>query len=137
MIERISGGDSVTAAKLNEVADALETVYSVIISDYVNHATATLFAFTGQDGERDVDRESRLTFVHKHRYLYYTLNDSDDPAEIIDPSGLNDNVQLTDVEPEEVGEFDLSGVEWLTVGMMYHVRYVVWALEVQRGDYII
>lgn len=136
MITNVNNGDNFAASKMNEIKTDLDLIYTVAVNDYVNHAVANLFPFNEQDGERDNVRDSNFAFLHKHRYLIYAMDDPDDHAIIIDPSGLNADIALPEVEVDEYGEYDLSSVSWLSVGMMYYVKRALWALEVQKGDYV-
>lgn len=136
MITNVNNGDNFAISKMNEIKTDLDLIYTVAVNDYVNHAVANLFPFNEQDGERDNVRDSRFAFLHKHRYLIYAMDDPDDNAIIIDPSGLNADIALPEVEPDEYGEYDLNSVSWLSVGMMYYIRRALWAFEIQKGDYV-
>lgn len=136
MIDNVESGSLVTAAKFNEIKSGVDALFSVITVDYYNHATGSLFPFDEQDGKRDNTQDSLLAFMHKHKYLKYAMNNPKDTAQIIDPSGASNPIQLPSVEVGEVGEYDLSSVSWLQVGMLYYVRKVLWALELQKGDYV-
>lgn len=136
MITNVNNGDNFAASKMNEIKTDLDLIYTVAVNDYVNHATANLFPFSEQDGERDNSIDSRFSFLHKHRYLIYAMDDPDDDAILIDPSGLNADIALPSVEVDEYGEYDLNSVSWLSVGMLYQLRRVLWAIEIQKGDYV-
>lgn len=137
MIEEVTSGSNFSAAKMNEIKAEIDLIFQVAVPDYVNHATASLFPHNGQDGLRDNLRQSYLAFMHKHRYLVYASPPNDDGNTLIDPSGLNEPISLpvTDT-PDEIAEYDLSSVSWLTPGMFYYVRNVMWAIEIEKGDYI-
>lgn len=136
MITNVNNGDNFSSTKMNEIKTELDLIYLAASSGYVNHAVANLFPYSEQDGERDNSRESRFTFIHKHRYLLYSMFDPNDTAIIIDPSGLNDSIALTGVGRDEYGEYDLDSISWLSVGMLYQLREVLWAVEIQKGDYL-
>lgn len=137
MIEEITSGSNFSAAKMNEIKTEIDLIFQIATTDYVNHAAASLFPQNGQDGERDNARQSNLAFMHKHKYLVYASAPNDDGNPLIDPSGLNDPISLPVTNgPDEYGEYDLSGVDWLSPGMFYWVRNVMWAIEIEKGDYI-
>lgn len=137
MIEEISNGSNFAAAKLNEIKTELDLIYSIATSDYVNHAAASLFPQNGQDGERDNGRVSVLSFLHKHKWLIFASAPNDDGNNLIDPSGLNPPISLPVTDgPDETAEYDLSSISWLSPGMFYWVKNVMWAIEIEKGDYI-
>ena len=137
MLEEVTNGENFSTGILLDLKTEIDLIYQIAVSDYVNHAAASLFPHNGQDGERDNARQSNLAFMHKHRYLLYASAPNDDGNPLIDPSGLNEPQSLPVTDgPDEVGEFDLSGVSWLAPGMFYWVRNVMWAIEIEKGDYI-
>lgn len=137
MIEEVSDGDNFAISKMNEIKTEIDLIYDIAETDYVNHAAASLFPQNGQDGERDNGRVSNLAFLHKHKYLVYASAPNDDGNPLIDPSGLNEPTALPVTNgPDEVGEYDLSSISWLTPGMFYWVRNVMWAIEIEKGDFI-
>lgn len=137
MIEEVTSGSYFSAAKMNEIKEQVDLIFQVIPSDYVNHASASLFPHNGEDGLRDNARESILAFMHKHKYLVYASAPNNDGNPLIDPSGLNSPISLPVTDgPDEFSEYDLSSIDWLTPGMIYYVRNVIWAIEIEKGDYV-
>jgi hypothetical protein len=137
MLQEVESGTNFSASTLLDVKAEIDLLYPIVVSDYVNHAAASLFPHNGQDGERDNARQSNLAFMHRYKYLVYASAPNDDGNPLVDPSGLNEAIALPVTDgPDEVGEYDLSSVSWLTPGMFYWVRNVMWAIEIEKDDFI-
>jgi hypothetical protein len=137
MLQEVESGTNFSTGIFFDIKAEIDLLYPIVASDYVNHAAATLFPHNGQDGERDNARQSNLAFMHRYKYLIYASAPNDDGNPLVDPSGLNEPLALPVTDgPDEVGEYDLTGVSWLTPGMFYWVRNVMWAIEIEKDDFI-
>lgn len=116
-------GETVTQAKLQQLADNL------------SYLRDNVTAFNQVNGgfERDFADTNHQTLQHMAKFLVYFEYDDNKPMLI----QADTNSQLThdltvvgdDAEPGEVGIFDLTQIDWLQPGMVYHVTNAIYAFE--------
>jgi hypothetical protein len=102
-----------TAAQLNSLADAIETLEAA----YSDAGRQFMAAEWGGSG-------SRWIFRHCFRWLLY-----DSSGQLEDLSGANDPVPLPDGEVPGAVVKDLSTIGWLSPEMLYRVTGCAWAME--------
>lgn len=88
MLQEVESGTNFSTGTLSDIKAEIDLLYPIVVSDYVNHAAASLFPHNGQDGERDNARQSNLAFMHRYKYLVYASAPNDDGNPLVDPSGL-------------------------------------------------
>lgn len=106
-------GEYPLAADLNEFSDALDEIHDVLGDVAINMAVPA-----------DIS-EAVFTLVHKSRYLFFGS-----VGIIHDPSGVGEDVSISEGEDGSATKFDLdSGVSWLVYGAIYQVTGVSFCAE--------
>ena len=143
MINLVTAGDVVDFNTFNNIKDLLGNVYENMTFQYFNHAAPSSYLYTNvqdvigdNDYNNDPDRESSLSFINKHNTLFFAVYDEDHLPTIVDPAGYNEDVSLPVGAPFVLQAFDLESVNWIRPGVVYQVRQVFFALEVQQGNYL-
>lgn len=99
-----SHGETVTAAKLNEIVTALNG------AEAASNYGVRLFGARPADGPGVV-----FYIVHRRRWLIY-----DSAGTIYDITNPTVNTtEVSDVEGDAIGAFDLHSLPWLSYGMLY------------------
>lgn len=119
--QKVSEGAFVSHLTFQSIRDNLIAVYDALGTDAVNIGAGFNAEHSVHSG---VTEDSCLTFFHTYPYLIFGST-----GEIIDPSGVGTASTLTDPD-FGFGIFDLTGIDWLTYGMVYRVEGVTWAREV-------
>jgi hypothetical protein len=119
---KVEEGDLVTVAILNQIKDNINAAHTALGADAYNWG-APINPEHAYDGALKLEG-SLLSFFHRFRWLAYGST-----GVIIDPSGVGDDVTLSDPEAGTIGFHDLESIEWLTYGMYYRVEGVTWAQE--------
>lgn len=129
-IDPVEHADNVTIATFNALKTGVDAIFTILGTAAVNYPAIGNFEY----GPNGIDNDqSILTFIHTNRYLLY-----EGDGVISDPSGVGADVAISDPETTgEIGEYDLDSVDWLTYGMQYRIRDVEWAMEYEKGGYII
>ncbi len=129
-IDPVEHTDSVTIATFNNLKTGIDAIYDILGTTAVNYPAIGNYEFGPNSPDND---QSQLTFIHTNRYLLY-----EGDGTIIDPSGVGADIAISDPETtDEVGEYDMDSVDWLTYGMQYRVQGVNWCMEYEKGGYII
>jgi hypothetical protein len=68
--------------------------------------------------------------------LFFAVYDEDHIPRIVDPTGANEDVNLPVNTPFVLEAFDLTSVDWIRSGVVYQLKQVFYALEVQQGNYL-
>lgn len=119
---KVSEGGIVSHLTFQNIKDNLYAIYDALGSDAINVGAGFNAEHSVHSG---VTEGSCLTFFHTFPFLIFGST-----GEIIDPSGVGSPVTLTDPD-SGYGVYDLTGVDWLTYGMVYRVEGVTWAREVE------
>lgn len=143
MIDTVNAGDPVNFNTFNDIKSVLDSVYINMTFQYFNHAGPSSYLYTNiqdvvgdNDYNNDPDRESSLSFINQYNTLFFAVYDTDHLPKIVDPTGYNEDVSLPVNTPFVLEAFDLSSVSWIRPGVVYQVRQVFYALEVQQGNYL-
>jgi hypothetical protein len=129
-IDPVEHTDNVTITTFNELKTGVDAIFTILGTTAVNYPAIGNYEFGPNNPDND---QSLLTFIHTNRYLLY-----EGDGTIIDPSGVGADVAISDPDvTAEVGEYDMDSVDWLTYGMQYRVSGVEWAMEYEKGGYII
>lgn len=120
--QKVSEGGIVSHLTFQSIKNNLYAIYDALGSDAINIGAGFNAEHSVHSG---VTEGSCLTFFHTFPYLIFGST-----GEIVDPSGIGSNVALSDPETG-YGVYDLTGVDWLTYGMVYRVEGVTWAREVE------
>lgn len=143
MIDTVNAGDPVNFNTFNDIKSVLDSVYINMTFQYFNHAGPSSYLYTNiqdvvgdNDYNNDPDRESSLSFINQYNTLFFAVYDTDHLPKIVDPTGYNEDVSLPVNTPFVLEAFDLSSVNWIRPGVVYQVRQVFYALEVQQGNYL-
>ena len=143
MIDTVNAGDPVNFNTFNDIKSVLDSVYINMTFQYFNHAGFSSYLYTNiqdvvgdNDYNNDPDRESSLSFINQYNTLFFAVYDTDHLPKIVDPTGYNEDVSLPVNTPFVLEAFDLSSVNWIRPGVVYQVRQVFYALEVQQGNYL-
>jgi hypothetical protein len=143
-IEQVNSGDNVDFAKFNEIKDLLDNIYSNVSFQYFNHAGPSSYLYTNVEQDykisteymNDPNRDSCLSFINKYNTLFFAVYDEDHIPRIVDPTGVNEDVTLPVNTPFVLEAFDLTSVDWIRSGVVYQLKQVFYALEVQQGNYL-
>lgn len=143
MINTVNAGDTVDFNTFNDIKNLLDSVYTNMTFQYFNHAAPSSYLYTNiqdvvgdNDYNNDPERESSLSFINQYNTLFFAVYDTDHLPKIVDPTGYNEDVSLPVNTPFVLEAFDLSSVNWIRPGVVYQVRQVFFALEVQQGNYL-
>lgn len=129
-IDPVEHTDSVTITTFNELKAGIDAIFTVLGTTAVNYPAIGNYEFGPNSPNNN---ESLLTIIHTNKYLLY-----EGDGTIIDPSGVGEDVTISGPDTtDEVGEYDMDSVEWLTYGMQYRVKGVLWCMEYEKGGYII
>ena len=118
--DEVAEGELVLAALFNQIKANIDAAYALLGTTAINLATplnpehSTHAAYTENSG---------LGFLHQYRWLAYGSS-----GQIVDPSGIEEPVSLTDPDTG-IGYMDLESIDWLAYGMYYDVEGVTWAQE--------
>lgn len=129
-IDPVEHTDSVTITTFNELKTGIDLIYDILGTTGINYAANGNYEF-GPNGTDNAD--SMIVFIHSCRYLLY-----EGDCTIRDPSGVGADVALSDPDvTDEVGEYDLESIDWLEYGMQFQVINPVWAIEYEKGGYLL
>ncbi len=107
--------DAVPAAELNKISTSLTEAHTLL----------------GDAGLNPLCRKSsEATFYmrHTHRFLHFASS-----GKIKDPSGIGEDVGISEDSDTGHGVHDLESVSWLTYGMLYLVSGVSCCVEHWEG----
>lgn len=102
-------GDEVTSARLNGLITAMDEIYAVR-RDYP-FLIATPYASTGET----------FTLYKQRRYLHFGSTGT-----LEDPTGVEDDITLSEDADIGRGTLDLESVDWLAPGAMFYVNGCSW-----------
>jgi len=129
-IDPVEHTENVTIATFNELKTGIDLIYDILGTAAVNYPAIGNYEFGPNTPNND---ESMIVFIHTCRYLLYEGN-----CTIRDPSAVGADVALSDPDvTDEVGEYDLDSIDWLDYGMQYQVISPEWAMEYEKGGYLI
>lgn len=129
-IDPVEHTDSVSITTFNELKDGIDNIYTVIGTTAINQSTLGNYEYGPNIPDND---QSMLVFLHNCRYLLY-----EEDGTISDPSGVGADVAISAADSaNEVAEYDLESIDWLEYGMQYRVFGVSWAIEYEKGGYIV
>ena len=112
---RWSHGDvTVSAARLQIYSDDLDALNAILAGDHFAIQTSAFFSF-----------------INIWRWLHY-MTASGKTGTIVDPSGVNADVSLTD-STSSMAVYDLSNVSWLVQGQAYKLTGMAYAAEDSSG----
>lgn len=142
-VNTVNSGDNVAFETFNDIKTTLDNVYTNMTFQYFNHAGPSSYLYTNiqdvvvsNDYNNDPERESCLSFINKYNTLFFAVYDTDHLPKIVDPTGYNEDVSLPVNTPFVLEAFDLESVNWIRPGVVYQVKQVFYALEVQQGNYL-
>lgn len=120
--QKVLEGQTVSHTVFQGIKENIDAIFSAIGTDAINLGA-------GFNAEHSVHiavtEGSCLVFFHTYPYLIFGST-----GQIIDPTGFGSPVSLTDPD-SGYGVYDLTGIDWLTYGMVYRVEGVTWAREVE------
>ena len=124
--------DWVTAADLNKLVDDMELIHA-LADTRVNPVAVQRREWQLVDQNPDYAANG-LTMVHEKRWLFYECAADEryeDESPRVQPlfAGEDDEVTLPREPAGTVQRYDLDGVAWLTVGVVYRVLGAGWAWE--------
>lgn len=129
-IDPVDHTDTFSITTWNNIKAGVDAIFLVLGTAGINNPALGNFEYGHLAPDNDF---SMMAFIHKNRFLIY-----EGDGRIIDPSGVGDTITLSDPENvNEVGEYDLDSIDWLTYGMQYRVDGVEWCAEYEKGGYII
>lgn len=100
-------GDIVTATELQKYSDGLNAINAVLSTvGYRNYGTPF----------STFDDNQIYYVVHSKRYLIYWSS-----GQIVDLSGVNENVELPNDSEFEYNVYDLDSIDWLDYGELYQI----------------
>ena len=105
-------GDYPLAAELNKIRDGQLYFYE------------TLPTYGPRPCVREVGTGEQVTFTHRHRWLHYKSTGT-----IIDPAGIEPDIDLSNPSDSWVNVYDLDSIAWLAYGALYYVEGVTFASE--------
>ena len=101
-----SHGDEVCASELQKYSDSLEYLNSLTSTSGRNYATPF----------SQFDDTQEFWFIHSRPLLIYVST-----GVLSDPSGLNEDVTLSNEDGQYYNGYDLDTVPWLNYGDLYKV----------------
>lgn len=118
---KVSQSGLVSYLTFNQIRDNLYAVYDAVGTTAVNPGSI----FNAEHCANALYTEgSLLTMFHRFKWLAFGST-----GRIFDPSGLGDDVTLSDPDTG-IGFYDLESINWLAYGMYFCVDGVTWAAEV-------
>ena len=104
--EQGSHGDGVCASELQMYSDSLSYLNSIMSTANRNYATPF----------SQFDDTQEFWFIHSRPLLIYIST-----GVLSDPSGLNEDVTLSNEDGQYYNSYDLDTVPWLNYGDLYKV----------------